>query len=142
MAARELLLGPEDPAVASALFNQAALAARQGKREAAREGLQRAAAIREFALGERSAELAEVHAALALWSVDDAKGKGKTSLPSSSSSSSSSISLCRSRREARAHARAALSVFEELAAQGQPSEAARARHAAARVAQLQGFLGA
>ena len=67
LASREALLGPEDPAVASALFNQAALAARRGMRGEARERLQRAAAVREFALGARSAELAELNAALALF---------------------------------------------------------------------------
>ena len=163
LASREALLGPEDPGVAAALFNHAALAARRGQRGAAREGLQRAAAIREYALGARSAELAEVNAALALWSVPVSsassaavrgnKGETPSASPSFSSSScssyssssspsscsSSSSSLCLSRREARAHARAALSVFEELA-QGEASDAVRARHAAARVAQLKGFL--
>ena len=138
LASREALLGPEDPAVASALFNQAALAARRGLRGEARERLQRAAAVREFALGARSAELAELNAALALWLVAAASGEeGGASPPLASPPPTS---LCLSRREARAHARAALAVFEELARRGEAGDAVRARHAA-RVAQLKGFLG-
>lgn len=131
---RELLLGSDDPAVASALFNRAALACRRGLRAVAREELQRAAAVREIALGERSAELAEVHAALALWSV---VGGGREK--SAKSSLSSSSSLCLSKREARAHARAALAVFLELI-EGENNSAVRGRHAE-RVAQLRAFLG-
>ena len=138
LASREALLGPEDPAVASALFNQAALAARRGLRGEARERLQRAASVREFALGARSAELAELNAALALWLVAAASGEeGGASPPLASPPPTS---LCLSRREARAHARAALAVFEELARRGEAGDAVRARHAA-RVAQLKGFLG-
>ena len=126
------------------MYNMAALSARRGNRETARERLRRAGEIREVVMGGRSVELAEVNAALALWSVVVVVGKDDKT----------ASSLCLSKREARAHARAALAVFEELAAAAAAAAAegekeasnnsdavvARARHAAERVAQLKRFL--